>query len=35
MDADIASNLIKRIWKIDLIEEENQDWKDLYDKIIK
>ncbi|WP_218937019.1 GIY-YIG nuclease family protein [Wolbachia endosymbiont of Folsomia candida] len=35
MDAGITSNLIKRIWKIDLIEEENQDWKDLYDEIIK
>ncbi len=34
MDVGIASNLIKRVWKIDLIEEENQDWKGLYDEII-
>ncbi|AWW50826.1 GIY-YIG nuclease family protein [Wolbachia endosymbiont of Folsomia candida] len=33
--AGITSNLIKRIWQIDLIEEENPDWKGLYDEIIK
>lgn len=25
----------QRKWKIDLIERKNQDWKDLYDEIIK
>ncbi|WP_179947419.1 GIY-YIG nuclease family protein [Wolbachia endosymbiont of Folsomia candida] len=31
----ITSNLIKQIWKLGLIEEENQDRKSLYDEIIK
>lgn len=26
---------LKRYWKIKLIEEENPDWEDLYDQIIK
>ncbi len=25
----------QRKWKFDLIEEENQDWKDLYDEVVK
>ncbi|APR97808.1 GIY-YIG nuclease family protein [Wolbachia endosymbiont of Folsomia candida] len=25
----------QRKWKIDLVEQENQDWKDLYDEVIK
>ncbi len=35
MDVGMTSNLVKRIWKIDLIEQENQDRKGLYDEIVK